>query len=152
LSQRESKNLSTHETNTFEHVYLFQEMRVPSARRIRECESLLNGADMGVHCGVLVRCCVGLLVDWPLRCCMGVRVNMMTHFVHADGAFAKEIGSRAGRSAEHLKYGLWLAGQQLSGSQKASKAIHIYSNNLDPSAGGKPKDKCAPQPVDSHPV
>ena len=72
---------------------------------------------------------------------MGVRI------VHADGAFAKEIGSRAGRSAEHLKYGLWLAGQQLSGSQKASKAIHIYSNNLDPSAGGKPKDKCAPQPV-----
>ena len=70
--------------------------------------------------------------------------------MHADGAFAKEIGSRAGRSAEHLKYGLWLAGQQLSGSQKASKAIHIYSNNLDPSAGGKPKDKCAPQPSDCH--
>lgn len=70
------------------------------------------------------------------------------HDVHADGAFAKEIGSRAGRSAEHLKYGLWLAGQQLSGNQKASKAIHIYSNNLDPSAGGKPKDKCAPQPLE----
>ena len=48
LPQRESKNLSTHEANTFEHVYLFQEMRVPSARRIRECESLLNGADVGV--------------------------------------------------------------------------------------------------------
>ena len=62
-------------------------------------------------------------------------------FGHADGAFAKQIGSRAGRGAEHLKYGLWLAGQQLSGGQKASKAIHIYSNNLDPSAGGKPKDR-----------
>ena len=72
-----------------------------------------------------------------------MRVNLtLRNIVLADGAFAKEIGSRAGRSAEHLKYGLWLAGQQLSGNQKASKAIHIYSNNLDPSAGGKPKDKC----------
>ena len=61
LLQRESKNLSTHEANTFEHVYLFQEMRVPSARRIRECESLLNGADMGMHCSI-TRCCVAMLV------------------------------------------------------------------------------------------
>jgi hypothetical protein len=49
LLQRESKNLSTHEANTFEHVYLFQEMRVPSARRIRECETLLNGMDESMH-------------------------------------------------------------------------------------------------------
>ena len=47
--QRESKNLSTHEANTFEHFYLFQEMRVPSARRIRECETLLNGVGTIVH-------------------------------------------------------------------------------------------------------
>lgn len=38
--QRESKNSGT---NAFDHVYLFQEMRVPSAKRIRDFETLLHG-------------------------------------------------------------------------------------------------------------
>ncbi len=38
--QRESKNSGT---NSFDHVYLYQEMRIPSAKRIRDFETLLHG-------------------------------------------------------------------------------------------------------------
>lgn len=60
----------------------------------------------------------------------------------AEGVFGQDIGSKSGHSAEHLRYGLWLAQQQLQGSAaKANKKVNIFSNNLDPSIGAKAKDK-----------
>lgn len=59
----------------------------------------------------------------------------------ADGRFAEEIGSKAGKSAEHLHHGLFAASQQLMGMPKHSnKTVLIFTNNADPSAGSKPAD------------
>lgn len=145
--QRESKNSSDRNANTFEHVYLFQEMRVPSARRIRECETLLKGdsasgklsTPRSTQQSTQQSCCAMRYRALPMT---GRRLLDIAAVLLADGTFAQEIGSKAGRSAEHLRYGLWLAQQQLQGSAAtAFKAVHIYSNNMDPSVGAKPKDK-----------